>query len=560
MTASFDELKFLITEAVEGSITPEQMAKLNLILSSSKKARQFYFEFIDIQILTEHLCSEKLFFHEQAAPAGSDAAQHDMLLQALALEEKQADTITIEPALEPRVTEPMTVYPKRTRQINKNAIVWAILSAAAMLLLVLFAQYGPQKLGYEVATISDSLNAQWANDSLVPSGTRIATSRDPLYLKSGIVQILFDNNAEVVIESPAEFQIISDDQIQLSFGRAYARVPQEAIGFTISSQKNKIIDLGTEFGVFADFSGDIELHVLQGKTLLLPENKSAGKMEVLAGSAKKISSLQTISDIPCDKRTFVRQIDSRQNKIWRGQKFLDLTDMVTGGDGANKSRGLGKIDVLTGQRTGLMFVNQSQKNPGFQACPSNPFVDGVFIPDQVDGQIVSTTGVRFDECPDTSGTAFYHISTLREIPSIDGKESYPLALSENSGSFPGILLLHPNTGITYDLTAIRDRYAGYQITAFTTGCGFPAFLYEKRAQALAGDLILSPDAISADFYVLLDGKVRSRISFRHPMQPQTVQIAITDQDRFLTLISADANNNSNFDWLVAENPMLTLEE
>jgi hypothetical protein len=72
--------------------------------------------------------------------------------------------------------------------------------------------------------------------------------------------------------------------------------------------------------------------------------------------------------------------------------------------------------------------------------------------------------------------------------------------------------------------------------------------------------VLSPEASNADFYILIDGQLRTHTPFRIPMMPQTAQIPISDRDRFLTLVSTDSNNNSNFDWLVLENPKLVLEE
>lgn len=562
MNTSFDELKLLITEAIEGSITAERMAKLNDILSSSRQARRFYFDFIDIQILTEHLCSETLFFHEGPAAGGNDTSRHDLLLQALAIEEKQADTIVIEPSRPPHeMVHPAVEYHKLPRQISKRSIALAIMSAAAMLLLFLFGQFGPYKMGYEVATLSDSINVQWADNASMPPGTRIETSYTPLFLKQGIVEFVFDNNTEVVIEAPAEFQVVSGDRIKLAYGRVYANVPTEAIGFTVSSQKTTVVDLGTEFGMYSDLNGNVELHVLQGKTLLLASDKSGSSgVEVPAGSAKKITSQQSVSDIPCDRRTFVRGIDSRRNVIWRGQKFLDLTDMIIGGDGQTAGQGRSKIDVLTGKRTGLLFVSQTIQNPGFQKAEGNPFVDGVFIPDRGDGEIVSSTGLRFEQCPDTTGIAFYHISTLREMPSIDGTTFYPLALSENPGTLPDVLLLHPNAGITYDLAAIRASYPDYEITGFSSSYGFPPCLYKNRATAAPGELILAPESATADFYVLLDGRICTKVSFNIGMTPQTLQIPISAGHRFLTLVSTDNNQNTNFDWMVLENPKLILEE
>lgn len=559
--SSFEELKLLITEAVEGTALPEQMTRLNRILASSRSARQFYFEFIDIHVLTEHLCAEKLFLDAETTVLDSDATKHDLLLQALAAEEYEADTIVIEPpACEP-VVRPVAVVEMAPRKISKLSLAAMILSAAALLFLVLFARYAPPKLGYEVATVTDSLHARWAEGRSPERGERIATSHTPLVLQEGFVQVRFDNQAEVVIEAPAQFALIAEDQLRLTYGRAFAMVPEQAIGFTVSSQKTKVIDLGTEFGVYTSLNGDIELHVIQGKTLLLPEYKGGVKsLEVGAGAAKRVSPERAVADIPCDKRVFARRIDSRANQVWRGQKRLLMTDMLLGGDGQNPQHGLGKIDLLTGRRTGLLFVPSEGNTPGFRAAADNPFVDGVFIPDRGAGEVVSSTGLRFAGCPDTSGTAFYHITNFPEIPSIGADETHPLRLAGTSDPQTPMLLLHPNAGITFDLAAVRERFAEHQITGFTTRYGFPATLAEKRSAAKAGEAVLSPESSTVDFYVLTDGAIRGMISLRMPMEPRMLEIPISDRDRFLTLAAADGNGMSNFDWLVLEAPTLVLEE
>lgn len=561
MSTLFEELKLLITEAIEGSITPERMSVLNRMLAESRQARKFYCEFMEIHVLTEHMCSEKLFFDEKSPAIGNDAARHDLFLQAMAEEEKRADSVDIAvPRLQPEPERLIISSCRQPRRVNKSSLVWAAVSAAALLMLVLFAQFGPRRTGYEVAAVTDSLNAEWAGNSM-PSQTRLVTSYTPHCLKKGFVKLLFDNNTEVVIEAPAEFQIIADDQIKLTYGRVFANVPREAIGFTVTSQRTKIIDLGTEFGVYADRNGGLELHVLKGKTLLLPENKTGvAGMEVTAGIAKKITAVQTLLDIPCDRRVFARDIDSQNSTVWRGQKYLDLPDMIVGGDGQNANRGMGKLDLTTGERTGLLFVNTIEKNPGFQPSEQNMFVDGVFIPDRGDGQVISTTGIRFEDCPDTNGTAFYHISTLREIPSLGADEPHSLKLTHQSADTDSTLLLHPNAGITWDLNAIRKSYSAHHVTSFMAECGFPIELSEKRAAAAANENVSAADAGSAEFFVLLDGRIEKKLSINMFTRPQALQIPISANDRFLTLVSTDTNQNINFDWVVLENARLVLEE
>lgn len=559
----FAELRLLVTEAMEGTARAEQMARLNEILAGSEQARRYYFEFMDIQALTEHVCSEKLVFHETPEDIQNELKNQERLLNALALEEKRADAITIEkaePPLEKRsISRPETV--RHARRINKQSILSIFAAAAAMLVLVLFLRYAPLRSGIEVATLTDSIHARWINvDYPMESGSRLVTSYAPMFLKEGVVQLLFDNNAEVLIEGPAEFQVIAADQIHLTYGMLFAKVPKEAIGFTVRCETTKIIDLGTEFGVSADLRGGVEVHVLQGKTLLFAgDNGGVTSVEVKAGAARKVTEM-TISEIPCNHRLFARRIDSTANLIWRGQKELCMVDMVTGGNGQSDKPGLGKLSLLTGRRTGELFVNEMNVNPGFLAAPDMPFIDGVFVPDQGDGQVVTSTGLRFEECPDTSGTAFYHISTIAEIPVLGSNDIHPLALTENSDPEAGVLLLHPNAGITYDLAAIRNRHPDRQITGFQTDYGFPLSLYEKRAASSPGETVMKPSSGTVELYVLVDGQLRRKIAFRMGMPTGHLRIPLTDRDRFLSLVSTDSDRSSNFDWMVLENPKIVLEQ
>ena len=56
----------------------------------------------------------------------------------------------------------------------------------------------------------------------------------------------------MIIEGPATVQLESPLAARLVTGRATAKVPSQAIGFTIHSQVADFVDLGTEFTVKLD--------------------------------------------------------------------------------------------------------------------------------------------------------------------------------------------------------------------------------------------------------------------------------------------------------------------
>lgn len=559
----FAELRLLITEAVEGSATTEQMARLNEILAGSKKARKYYFEFIDIQTLTEHVCSEKLVFNKAEEGTQDELRDHQMLLDALAQEEKQADTIRIEKAeqpLEKIIVHRMDVV-KNSWKINKSSIVSIVIAAAAMLLLVLFLRYAPPAPGVQVATLIDSVDAKWADvDASVEPGARLVTSYAPMLLTEGVAQLLFDNNAEVVIEGPAKFEIMATDQIQLSYGRLFAKVPKEAIGFTVRCETTKVIDLGTEFGVSADLRGGMELHVLKGKTLLFAgDNDGVVSTEVKAGTARKVSPEMTISDIPCNHRIFARAINSVTHTIWRGETMVDLADIVGGGNGFGTGQACVGIDPATGKLSPVLTKEgREQKTYRYCPVPENPCIDGVFVP--LGGKtptVVTSQGNVFKECPDTDGGYWIEI-TNRPITSMyaTAEENQEFQLARLNGIPYGTpqrpaIMLHANTGITFDLNAIRSMNPGRPIRCFTSLCGL--------SDTLTGTSLW--DEANAVLWILIDGQTRQMIPLDMSDQKDAyVNVNINENDRFLTLVATDGGNTKNGDWTVFGDPVLVLDQ
>jgi hypothetical protein len=67
-----------------------------------------------------------------------------------------------------------------------------------------------------------------------------------------------------VIEGPAEWSIDGENSATFSAGSLVARVPKQAVGFTLDTPTTQIVDLGTEFGVTIDDNGATQVHVYRG--------------------------------------------------------------------------------------------------------------------------------------------------------------------------------------------------------------------------------------------------------------------------------------------------------
>lgn len=306
----FLEIDELIELAIEGSISPEQNRLLNDRVVSDSAICRHYCEYIQLTVGIERL---SVHLPTPGLPE-YDMVFDKELWSQLAREEETALRIeATDKQPKPELIQKVIYPPREKRKVSKFNIVFVLLNTAAMFLLVLFLRFSPPLGGIEVATLSHSINAKWACAAQpVENGARIVTGSDSLLLQEGYVELLFDNHARITLEGPAEFQILAEDRIGLNYGKIYATIPTEAVGFSIYTQNTKIIDLGTEFGVQADSAGETELHVFKGKVQLLIQkgNPDGRETTVSVGQAKRIDHTGRVSVISEKPEKFVRSIRS----------------------------------------------------------------------------------------------------------------------------------------------------------------------------------------------------------------------------------------------------------
>lgn len=134
-----------------------------------------------------------------------------------------------------------------------------------------------------VAILTQTVDANWSGKSVQPrSGDSL--SAGPLSLASGFAQIEFFSGATLVVEGPAEFEVVSPWQVKWTRGKTRVRVPPSAHGFELLTPGMKLVDLGTEFGVeLGDtregthvqvFSGEVEAYPPSGEIINLVEGQA----------------------------------------------------------------------------------------------------------------------------------------------------------------------------------------------------------------------------------------------------------------------------------------------
>lgn len=130
----------------------------------------------------------------------------------------------------------------------------------------------PVEVPEYVAQLTGSKECQWVDARVsAQPGERLCKGQK-LELARGLAEITFDSGAQLVLQGPASLDVESAWAATLKHGTLKASIPPEAMGFSISNPTVEVVDLGTEFTMFADASGaTTEVLVLKGEVEAQPE-------------------------------------------------------------------------------------------------------------------------------------------------------------------------------------------------------------------------------------------------------------------------------------------------
>jgi hypothetical protein len=431
---------------------------------------------------------------------------------------------------------------------------------------------------------SDLINPQ----SLVRLGDRLA-------MKSGLLEITYDTGARVILQGPVAYDVESLAGGYLSLGKLTARLekksevkgqksedgvretqpPLPVALFSVRTPTAVVTDLGTEFGVEVDKHGDTISHVFRGSVQVQfagSDGKPGDGLRVLRAN----ESTRVVAGVDGQHRIFaapgsnpaqfVRSIPTRKSLVF------DLADVVASGNGFSGLRGRG-IEPTTGRPTETVRPMNLQGyapivgDGKYHRAQTSPLVDGVFIPAGRAGAVqVDSAGHTFAEFGQTDGMTGSNIWAGGTIPV--PASSMPTPVSDLLRSLPpswvlsptklgdvdysapgrGLIFLHANNGITFDLEAIRRANPGFK---------------QLRFRATAGNVepVSATGAAAgyADLWVLVDGQVRfRRRGINGCSGAFPILFSIAESDRFLTLAATDGGNTMAGDWILFGSPVLEM--
>jgi hypothetical protein len=296
-------LQQLVESYANGACTREELRELQTLLRADAASRRFFRRYLSV-----------------------DMALRDMSIAGPLLESDPlgARSHPGEPGLAPRwwQTPP------------------ALALAAALALLIGLAGFwlGPRpdsaapasqqlRAPQGVAVLTQSVNAQWTGEgrswevgAALPAGK--------LSLKSGLLQIEFFSGAIVVLEGPAEFQLVSATRGFCSKGKLRSSVPPQAQGFTIGTPGMDVVDLGTEFALSVDEKGSGQVHVIEGEIQLHSGGVNAAKpgQSFFAGQGALFAPSTAVTPAVADPSSFVGRAElidlakgrsDQRSKEWR---------------------------------------------------------------------------------------------------------------------------------------------------------------------------------------------------------------------------------------------------
>ena len=242
-----------------------------------------------------------------------------------------------------------------------------------------------------------------------------------------------------------------------------------------------------------------------------------------------------------EKQRLTKELDNAQHELAQSLgDGLDLADIVGGGNGTgNGAKGHGLDPRSSKVQTRYFGALGNVVTNKFNPSPFD-FVDGVFIPDGKGSSAkipVSSTGLSVTGLPKTAANAW---DMIRNGP-VASQHSTKLGGIDFKDANQSLLGIHANAGITFSLDAFRKALAQDQLR-FTAQVGYFGAGGNFRASA----------------WVVIDGNIEE--SFKNITRAdglQAIDLGISADSQFLTLISTDGENGYSMDQVGFGNPVIS---
>jgi hypothetical protein len=270
-TELINELLELTLACQQGLATPEERARLELLLDDHPSAINWYLRISD-DTLT--FCDAA---RSRAKPAQNEIGSAAPFACELPLPRRNAGSAP-------------------TRFWQTLSVCAAI---AGLIVVGLVLRFDPSFSSHsrvrdgndDLARVIEVTNVTWAQGA--PKYEEWSSFRPGarLQFETGWVNLFFPNGAEVLIEGPADIRYESPQKIFATKGKLAARIGPDAVGFRIDTPHANVTDRGTEFGLSVDGASHTSVVVYKGEV----------DMDVVGDAARPSRRLQTGEALSVDR-------------------------------------------------------------------------------------------------------------------------------------------------------------------------------------------------------------------------------------------------------------------
>jgi hypothetical protein len=143
--------------------------------------------------------------------------------------------------------------------VQKAAAIAAVIALGCFVMLM----WSLPRADESLATVAHQIDATWLGDRKLAPGAQVGKGH--VRLAAGVVRLDFAKDVRLTLEGPADLELIGPGETRLHSGKLTANVPPDGIGFQVHTERAKVVDLGTTFGVSVGTNGATDVAVYEGR-------------------------------------------------------------------------------------------------------------------------------------------------------------------------------------------------------------------------------------------------------------------------------------------------------
>ncbi len=294
-------LEKLLDRFVDGALTPEEKSELERMLLSSPQAREVFWGHARFNALVRRFGEEE--WGRKLAGAGMTAP----VKPVETVKESPGGWFTLWAGWQRALAGAVAVA------LVALGFWWSGVFAPKVTLTESDEEpdYFEEPVATGVAVLARAIDVVWeTSDTASTVGAPLEPGK--LKLKQGFAELEFYSGARVVVEGPAEIELISVAELICREGRISAHVPAQARGFTVQTPQLKVVDIGTAFGVEVAEQRS-EVHVFEGHVQVTPVGLTEPK-DLFKGEAVAYGTQGVLEALPVNPMAFATpgELDSKE--------------------------------------------------------------------------------------------------------------------------------------------------------------------------------------------------------------------------------------------------------